>query len=52
MVTMEMTVNQKAINTVKIMPQKSETTARYQTPRGFTGLVVMVMDLLGRLDPR
>lgn len=52
MVPMEMTVNQKAVNTIKVESQISETIARYQTPRGFTSLMVMVMDLLVKLDPR
>lgn len=52
MVTMEITVNQKAVNTIKVESQISETIARYQTPRGFTGLMVMVMDLLVKIDPR
>ncbi len=32
--------------------QRQQTIARYQTPRGATGLVVRLMDLLVRLDPR
>ena len=52
MVTVEATVNQKAVNTIKIESKISETIARYQTPRGFTGLMVVVMDLLVKLDPR
>ena len=52
MVTMEITVNQKAVNTIKVESQITETIARYQTPREFTGLMVTVMDLLVKIDPR
>ena len=52
MVTMEMTVNNKAVNTLKVESKISETIVRYQTPGGFTGMMVMVMDLLVKIDPR
>jgi hypothetical protein len=53
MTTMEMTANQQVVNKAdNVEPQEPATIARYQTPGGFTGLVVLVMDLLVRLDPR
>ena len=36
----------------KVYSQPDETIARYQTPKGLTGLAVMIMDLFVRLDPR
>ena len=32
--------------------QEQQTIARYQTPGGLTGLIVRMMDLLVKLDPR
>ena len=53
MTTMEMTANEQIGSKVdNVEPQEPATIARYQTPGGFTGLVVLLMDLLVRLDPR
>ena len=32
--------------------QEQQSIARYQTPGGLTGLIVRMMDLLVKLDPR
>ena len=53
MTTMEMIENRQAVNKAdNVRPQEKAIIARYQTPGGFTGLVVLVMDILIRLDPR
>lgn len=53
MTTLEVTTNQQTFYTLnRIEPQKREPIARYQTGKGLTALVVIIMDLLVKLDPR
>jgi hypothetical protein len=53
MTTMATITNRQVVNKAdNVESQEPATIARYQTPGGFTGLVVLVMDLLVRLDPR
>jgi hypothetical protein len=46
------TVCEMSSRSSEVEQQKAEPIARYRTPRGLTGLVVLIMDLLIRLDPR
>jgi hypothetical protein len=53
MTTLEVTSNKQTFYTLnRTEPRKSVPAARYQTGKGLTALVVIVMDLLVKLDPR
>ena len=53
MTTLEVTSNRQTFYTLnETEPRKNVPAARYQTGRGLTALVVILMDLLIKLDPR